>query len=71
MRLEESGLRAELTLDARQSACLEAKELGEEVTDTPEMIFGKWIKIKSRGSKLLSYRTRIRNKLGFYSKEDT
>ena len=39
-------LESELTWDARQPASLEAKELREQVTDGPEMIFGKWIKIK-------------------------
>ena len=48
-------LGAGLTCDARQSISLEAKELGEQATDEPYMIFGKWIKIKSRGFRLLSY----------------
>ena len=55
----------------RKPASLEAKELGQRVIDGPEMIFGKQIKIKSRGSRLLSYQTRIRNKSGFYSKDGT
>ena len=57
--------------DVRQSASLEAKELKVQVIDGPEMIFGKWITIKSRGFRLLSYQTRIRNKSGFNSEEDT
>ena len=57
--------------DTRQSISLEAKELEEQVTEGHEMIFGKWIRIKSRGSKPLSYQIIIRNKLGLYSEEDT
>ena len=61
MRFSESGLGEELTWDARQSASLEAKELEEQVIDELKMIFGKWIKIKSKGSRLPSNQARIRN----------
>ena len=46
VRLEEFGLGAELTWDARQSTRLETKELGKQTTDGPG-IYGKQIKIKS------------------------
>ena len=53
------------------SRALEAKVLGEKVIDRPRVVFSKWIKIKSRRSDNLSYCTKIRNKSGFYSEEDT
>ena len=40
-RLGKLGLGIELTWDTRQCASLEVKELGEQVTDGPEMILGK------------------------------
>ena len=64
-------LGARMTWYVRQSVSLEAKELEKQAIDGHEMIFHKWIKIKSRGPGLLSYQTRIINKLGFYSEEDT
>ena len=53
------------------SKTLGAKVLKELGTNETEMIFGKRIKIKSRVSGLLSYQTRIRNKLGFNFEGDT
>ena len=45
--------------------------LGSIVPMGLRMIFFKWINIKSRGFEILSYQTIIRNKLDFYSKDDT
>ena len=70
-KLRVSGLGVGLTWDASQFVSLETKELGEQATNGPQMIFGKWINIKSRGSGLISYQTIITNELGFYSEDDT
>ena len=53
------------------SRMLEGKEVREQATDRLGMIFGKWINIKSRGSRLLSSQTRIRKKSSFYYEDDT
>ena len=55
----------ELTWKASQSGTLEAKVLGEKGTNGPQIDISKWIKIKSRRTGLLSYRSRIINKSSF------
>ena len=60
-----SGLGSELTWYVSQIL-----NLGGQGTDRLRIVFGKWIKRKSRGFDHLSYRARIRNKSSFYSKDD-
>ena len=47
-RLREFEQGVELVWNTRKCVSLEAKELGEQVTNGFEMNFGKWINIKSR-----------------------
>ena len=63
--LGKSELRPELTWKASQSGTLEAKVLGEKGTNGPRIDFSKWIKVKSRRTGVLRYRSRIRNKSNF------
>ena len=63
--LSKFELGPELTWKASQSGTLEAKVLGEKGTNGPRIDISKWIKIKSRRTGLLSYRSRIRNKSSF------
>ena len=63
-RLGESELRSKPMWDAVSFRALEAKILGDQIIDEHEIIFSKWIKIKSKRSYHLSPRTIIKNKSG-------